>query len=152
MTSSASPLSSISSASVDVLVENKCFWIHDALTMEEQIEVFEEILERSKHTDNRQKAPCMNPSPKTLLFDGPTPTLRFGRSGTHTNDGGDDGSAPSVSLSSVFEKLILRRAFSLASRHLRPIDGAAARFAYDRHSVGVIRYAAPHGRFPEHVD
>ena len=69
-------------ASVEVVVDQQCFWIQAALTISEQIEVFTDLLERSKNVDDNHgpKRPCMNPSPKTLLFDGRVPTLRFGRS------------------------------------------------------------------------
>ena len=74
-----SPSSSPPSPTVEVLVDGTCFWIRNALGIDEQIEVFREIRDRSKHIDNSQKTPCMNPTPKTLLFDGYTPTLRFGK-------------------------------------------------------------------------
>lgn len=138
---------------VKVLVDQQCFWLRNALTTEEQIEVFSNLLECSKHTDNTSK-PCMNPSPKTLIFDGPTPTLRFGRFRT----GDEDNNSSSSPLTSVYDRLILQRAISLVSPRLRDgfnnngPDSAPQQLAYNRYSVGVIRYKAPDDRFAEHID
>lgn len=136
---------------VDVLIEKECFWVHNALTIEDQIKVFQDLLERSKHVDNTQKRPCMNPTPRTLIFDdGLAPTLRFGKK----RDGEGENAATSPSLSSVYDKLILRRSIFLASHHIgeNRMSTATSGWGYDRYSVGVIRYTAPNGRFPEHVD
>jgi len=145
---SASPTTPLSSASmssfpsIEVLVESHCCWIHNALDVQAQIEVFGDILERSKHTDNSQKRPCMNPTPKTLNFDGNTPKLSFGeRMGSDTHN---EEESP---LDSVYYRNVLRKSMSLASSHLpgRILD-------CNRYSVGVIRYEAPNGSFPEHID
>ena len=138
----------------DVIIENECFWIRNALGIKEQIEVFGDILERSKNVDNTQKRPCMNPSPKTLVFDGHKSTLRFGKK--RDNDENGDTTASSSSLSSVYERLILRKASSFVSHYVagkqRRASGQQLLLNCDRYSVGVIRYAAPNGSFPEHID
>ena len=85
-------------------MDRQCFWIRNALKIKQQIEVFRDLLERSKHVDNTSKRPCMNPSPKTLLFEGPAPTLRFGKS----RDSDDENESSSFSLESVYDRLILR--------------------------------------------
>lgn len=177
-----SPRSSLSFPGAEVVIENRCCWIRNALTIEEQIEVLGDILDRSKHNNSRApKTFCMNPSPKTILFDdGNTPKLRFGAIQNSDGLGGDDidienedsnndnaertptaaAAATTTPLSSVYDRLILRRAMSLASACLFPNAngtngadvGAGARFAYDRYSVAAIRYSAPNGSFPEHID
>jgi len=152
-------------ASVEVLVDQHCFWIHTALTIPEQIEVFADLLERSKHVDN-SKRPCMNPSPKTLLFDGRVPTLRFGRS----RDIDENGNETNLPLDSVYDRLILRKAVALLTRcrcldqstgesndnvasHIDKTNNVQSKhFGYNRYSIGVIRYGAPNERFPEHID
>ncbi len=159
MTAQNEPSSSHLSASslsvcpqVDVVVEKDCFWVHNILTIKEQIQVFEDILERSKNVDNTQKRPCMNPSPKTLLFDGHKSTLCF-RKKRENNDDFESDETP-ASMSSVYDELILRRVSSLVAEHVgeKERNGAMPGLQYDRYSVGVIRYAAPNGIFPEHID
>lgn len=163
-TTESSLPSSISSPKVEVLLENECcLWIHNALSTEEQILVFQDILERSKEVDNTQKTPCMNPSPKTLLFNGSTPTLRFDKHQSDDNINNGVDNSVTTSLSSVFNHLILRRAFSLAlskikhesNKNLASANTASRieyGYQYDRYSVAVIRYDAPNGSFPEHID
>ena len=135
---------------VEVLVEKECFWIRNALTIEEQINVFGDILERSKEVDNAQKRPCMNPSPKTLIFNGRKSTLSFGKKRETDEDIENDATTSS----SVYDKFIARRAISLISNHVRgkTTNDTVYGLEYDRHSVGVIRYEAPNGSFPEHID
>ena len=150
---------------VDVLIDKACFWIHNAISIDEQIEVFQEIQEESKHMDNSQRTPCMNPSPKTLIFNGNTPTLRFGKPQSNSND----EALTSTSLSSVFERLVVNRAMSLVSQHHQrqqpPTNepppshqsdgcttGVADNLGYDQFTVSVIRYPAPDGSFAEHID
>jgi alkylated DNA repair dioxygenase AlkB len=84
----------------------------------------------------------MNPTPKTLYFDGNTPALRFGeRSGTGNRSGEESP------LDSVYYRKVLGKTMSLASSHL-----PGRRLDCNRYSVGVIRYEAPNGSFPEHID
>ena len=153
------------SPTVEILVDKACYWIHNAISIGEQIEVFQEIQERSKDIDNSQKTLCMNPSPKTLIFNGNTPTLCFGKSQSNSDD--DVVPLTSASLSSVFERLIVRRAMALVSQqHLQPLytgvssshgsdDSTtivAEHLGFDRYTVSVIRYPAPDGSFAEHID
>ena len=155
------------SPTVDILIDKACYWIHNAISIGEQIEVFQEIQERSKDIDNSQKTPCMNPSPKTLIFNGNTPTLCFGNSQSHSDD--DGVPLTSASLSSVFERLIVSRAMALVSQqHLQPPQTEASpshgsddsttniivaeHMGVDRYTVSVIRYPAPDGSFAEHID
>lgn len=148
------PVSDSTSPEVEVVLQNECFWIHNAITPKEQIDVFADILERSKHVDNMQKRPCMNPSPKTLIFNGHEPTLRFGKK--RDNEGqSNEESTISRSLSSIYDELILRRATSLVYPFVhgkKTTQEAESALDYNRYSVGVIRYAAPNGSFPEHID
>jgi len=154
-------------ASVEVLVDQQCFWIHAALTIPEQIEVFTDLLERSKHVNDNHgpKRPCMNPSPKTLLFDGCVPTLRFGRSRY------GESNETNLPLDSVYDRLILQNATSTITRCCHCLDQSASsnetiashidttkndtqskNFGYNRYSIGVIRYGAPNEKFSEHID
>ena len=151
---SSLPISDSTSPEVEVVLENECFWIHNALTLKEQIEVFADILERSKHVDNTQKRPCMNPSPKTLIFNGQEPTLRFGKK-RDCEGGNNEEITISQPLSSIYDELILRRANALVSPFVdgkKTTTGAESALGYNRYSVGVIRYTAPNGSFPEHID
>ena len=151
------------SPTVEILVDKACYWIHNAISIGEQIEVFQEIQEQSKDIDNSQKTPCMNPSPKTLIFNGNTPTLCFGKSQSNSDD--DVVPLTSASLSSVFERLIVRRAMALVSQqHLQPPftrvspshgsddSTTTTGLGFDRYTVSVIRYPAPDGSFAEHID
>lgn len=139
-------------STVEVLVQGRCCWIQNALTVEEQIDIFNDILEQTKHVDNSRQRPCMNPSPKTLIFNNQNPTLSFGK--TRRGKFNDDDDNEGCSLSSVYKSLILQRAISLASQHLvhPQNNNNMNRFVYNRYSVGVIRYKAPNEAFPEHID
>jgi len=165
ISASARSHSSSPAPMVDVLIEKTCFWIHNAISIDEQIEVFREIQEKSKQMDNSQRTPCMNPSPKTLIFNGNTPTLRFGKPQSNSND----EPLTSTSLSSVFERLVVNRAMSLVSQHHQRqqpaaneaspsyqsdgcTTGVADNLRYDQYTVSVIRYPAPDGSFAEHID
>ncbi len=150
MFSETSEVSTLSSSPmVEVLVEKECFWIRNALTIEEQTKVFGDILERSNKVDNTQERPCMNPGPKTLIFNGNKSTISFGKKRENDEDSENDDTP-----SSVYDKFIIRRAISIVSDHVRgkTKNGKVYGLEYDRHSVGVIRYKAPNGSFPEHID
>lgn len=151
------PVLSSSPPVVQVIIEKDCFWIRNALSMDEQIEVFGDILERSKYVDNTQKTRCMNPTPKTIIFNGHKSTLSFGKQRKEGEE--NENAAKSSSISSVYDELILRRAISIASQHFSEKQRNQTNTAipavdafYNRYSVGVIRYDAPNGSFPVHID
>ena len=127
-----------------------CYLVRNALTTSEQTCVFEDILERSRKTDNATtKTVCMHPNPKTIIFDGGMSTLRFG-----PNDG------------SVYSGMVQKVNGALLRCHLQSCDTKGEIMTMDgvpfensgaiRHgsviSMGTIRYPAPNGRFPEHID
>jgi 2OG-Fe(II) oxygenase superfamily len=152
--------------SVEVLIENQCYWVHSALTIHEQIQVLGDILDRCKPTtDGRdpRKRTCMNPSPETLfLEDGYKPTLRFGNFHDDNISAGEcsENDPGDVPLSSVYNECILQKVTPLVFPKLQnlpyqnnsDVNARCSNCPYNGYSVGVIRYDAPNGSFPEHID
>ena len=64
-------------SSVEVLIQDSpCYLIRNCLTLSEQIPIYNDIINRSNNIDNTNKQ-CMNPTPKTLIFNGNQSTLKF---------------------------------------------------------------------------
>mmetsp|Transcript_14056 Transcript_14056/g.21745 ORF Transcript_14056/g.21745 Transcript_14056/m.21745 type:complete len:238 (-) Transcript_14056:28-741(-) len=131
---------------VEALLEDQpCYLIRNCLNPSEQTSIYQDISHRSQHTDNQSK-PCMNPTPKTIIFDGNQSTLKF-------SGGGDN----------IYNKLIVQTANDVLKKEeviLLPKkhDPCFANTALNNDtttttmSVGVIRYQVPNGKFPEHID
>ena len=69
--------SKTASAEVEELVDDcPCYLIRNCLDASEQTAIYQDILHRSKHTDNRSK-PCMQPTPRTIIFDDNQSMLKF---------------------------------------------------------------------------
>lgn len=126
-------------AAVEALLDDRpCYLIRNCLNPSEQISIYQDFSHRSKHTDNRSK-PCMNPTPKTIIFDGNQSTLKFSS---------DDN---------IYNKLIVQTANDalkkeevLQKKHQQL--ATACNTDTTAMSVGVIRYQVPNGNFPEHID
>ncbi|KAL7524637.1 hypothetical protein ACHAXR_002143 [Thalassiosira sp. AJA248-18] len=115
---------------------SECFLIRNAITLEEQLALSEYIASRDKTPINEPRA--MVPGPRTLVL-------------------GDDGASPSVSCrhgdGSIVSSMV-DKGVALLQR-----EGLATRMAvtedigqYTKLSMATIRYEAPTGRFPPHVD
>ena len=143
-------------ATVKVLLNNEhCYLIRNCLDLSEQITIYNDILHRSKDTDNSSPSCCMNPSPKTIIFDGNQSTLKL------FNDGDDN----------VYAALIVQTANDILKRELKQTiqnnnneqilvssnnnilsDDAGSTTDTTTMSIGVIRYDPPNGKFPKHID
>ena len=123
-----------------VLQDAECYWLHGALSLSEQITLFEFIKDHDR-TDWDNLPVCMNPTPKTLQFaDGAdggatTPTLTF-------NCGTGTETFASEAVCRV-ARILHRRSLLLASQP--PPEPVSF-------SLAAIRYPSPDGRFPRHVD
>lgn len=121
------------------VVACECFLIRDALTLEEQLALSGYIASRDNTPINEPRA--MVPAPRTLVL-------------------GDDGVSPGVSYrrgdASLVSKMVdkgiaaVERA-GLASSIFADVKEHDVR-RYTTLSMATIRYEAPHGRFPPHVD
>ena len=131
--------------------DQHCYLIRNCLTLPEQINVYQDILHRSKDVDNYStNKPCMYPTPKTQIFNGNQSTLKF------TNDNEGDNS-------NIYNQLIVHNANASLQSYIaeqnnnqhddgiilsRILKGGSMLSM----SVGVIRYEVPNGSFPEHID
>ena len=120
-------------------LDQRCYLIRNALDQEDQTKVFQEILDQCRHTDNNNtqtKQPCMNPSPKTIIFDGNQSTLHFDL----------------VESNNVFTQFI-----RTIKQILFQFDTTTTTMKNEMEqchhlTLGAIRYVAPNGSFPDHVD
>lgn len=132
---------------VERLLEDRhCYLIRNCLSPSEQSVIYQDILGRSKDTDNTTVT-CMYPTPKTIIFDDNQSTLKFTAS------------------DNIYSQLIVQKANASlqkdeqAQQNERQDDNLLKRITCDPDilmatttSLGVIRYPVPHGNFPEHVD
>jgi hypothetical protein len=117
---------------VDV-IDKECFLIRNALTLGQQVELFEYILHKDRTpADNKPRA--MVPAPKTLLLGENEPSLRYAR--------GDE---------SVVNSMVANASEILRERNLHVVDSRDV-FDHKALSMATIRYEAPDGHFPPHVD
>ena len=116
-----------------LLANQHCYLVRNCLDRSEQTQVFQEILERSKNTDNSANRACMNPTPKTIIFDGNQSTIKF-------------------SGSNLFGDLIVSKANAIILQNKQGWIRDNHNVADIQMSVGVIRYPVPDGHFPLHVD
>ena len=141
-------------SSVEVLLQDgPCYLIRNCLTLSEQISIYNDILNRSKDIDNTNKI-CMNPTPKTLIFNGNQSTLKFSK--------GDDN---------VYNQLIIHHAnanlqeyahqnnnsqlLELITSYTSPSYESSSTETHKQPSsmsVAVIRYKSPNDNFPLHID
>ena len=122
----------------EVLDDRPCYLIRNCLDASEQTSIYQDILHRSIHTDNRSK-PCMHPTPKTIIFNENQSTLKF--------SGGDNIYNELIVQAA---NLVLKREVILQKKHQR--FATACNSDTTTMSVGVIRYQVPNGCFPEHID
>lgn len=117
---------------VEVL-DAECFLIRSLLTVEEQSQLFEYIAKNDKTPSIERRA--MVPAPKTLLL-------------------GEDGQ-PSIKYApgeaSVVNELVEKGAEILRNNNMSVIGGFDVSH-YESLSMATIRYEAPEGHFPPHVD
>jgi len=127
-------------AVVETLVEDECFLLRNLWSVEEQLRLYEYILQHDKTPSQPQPA-CMNPSPKTLVLgqDG-NPCIHYTPDDfTVVNELVEDGiAALSLSRNTKAAKTKILGRISLSR--------------YKSLSMATIRYEAPHGKFPPHVD
>ena len=139
-------------SSVEVLIQDSpCYLIRNCLTLSEQIPIYNDIINRSNNIDNTNKQ-CMNPTPKTLIFNGNQSTLKFSK--------GDDN---------VYNQLIIHHANAILQEYAhqkkdsqqltetltKMITSYASAEAVKQPtsmSVAVIRYKSPNDNFPLHID
>uniref|UniRef100_A0A6U3QHH8 Alpha-ketoglutarate-dependent dioxygenase AlkB-like domain-containing protein n=2 Tax=Ditylum brightwellii TaxID=49249 RepID=A0A6U3QHH8_9STRA len=117
------------------VITSECFLIRDALTMKEQVELSAYIHDRDRTPQNEPRA--MVPAPRTLVLgdDGASPTVKYRR--------GD---------ASVVTTMVDQGVACLKRENLG-LTGITNDIAeYTSLSMATIRYEAPNGRFPPHVD
>ncbi|KAK3252650.1 hypothetical protein CYMTET_38065 [Cymbomonas tetramitiformis] len=114
-------------------IDAECFLLRQALSLEEQANLCEYIHSRDKTPANQPRA--MMPAPKTLLLgDDDHPNIQYGP--------GD---------ASLVNDMVDRSAAVLKSEGLS-VMGGFDMCGYTALSMATIRYEAPTGRFPPHVD
>ena len=117
-------------------VARECFLIHDALTFEQQVALSEYIASRDRTPPNEPRA--MVPAPRTLVLgeDGVSPSVTYRRGDgsimTRMGDAGGEG--------------LERAGLGLESSETADVT------RYTKLSMATIRYEAPNGQFPPHVD
>ena len=121
------------SVEVEIIGVACCFLLRNLLALEEQAELFEYI--RQKDTTPSDQPRAMVPAPKTLQLgaDGGA-TLNFAR--------GD---------ASVVNRMV-EKAVEVLTAHRLNVVGSCDVCHYTRLSMATIRYEAPGGHFPPHVD
>lgn len=137
-TYSSHSITSMTSSSPTIeKVDQNCYLIRNALDQKEQSEIFQEILDQSQHTDNKPKA-CMNPSPKTIIFDGNRSTLQFDL----------DNNSPAIFNQFIqsMKKILFHENSGCEAMMKEGVKQC------NHLSMGAIRYKAPDGSFPDHVD
>ncbi len=127
---------------VEALLEDRpCYLIRNCLNPSEQTSIYQDIIHRSQHTDNQSK-PCMNPTPKTIIFDGNQSTLKFS---------GEDNIYNKLIVQTVND-VLKKEQVILPKKHSSYFNTALNTDTTTTMSVGVIRYQVPNGKFPEHID
>ena len=72
-------------SSVEVLIQDSpCYLIRDCLNLSEQISIYNDIINRSNEIDNSSKK-CMNPTPKTIIFNDNQSSLKFSKGDVDDN-------------------------------------------------------------------
>jgi hypothetical protein len=118
-------------------LDTECFLLRNLLSLEEQIELFEYIAknDNTPSPGSDGKPPVLSPAPKTLLL-------------------GDDGSPLrnyKFSDTSVVNQFVKKASERLKAQDLNVVRGFDL-CQFKSLSMAAIRYEAPHGRFPPHVD
>jgi hypothetical protein len=127
-------MTALTAPTVEV-VASECFLIRDALTVKEQLALSAYIHERDRTPKNEPRA--MVPAPRTLVL-------------------GNDAASPSVSYrrgdASVVNAMV-DQSVALLKREGLSFTRITNDIAhYTSLSMATIRYEAPEGRFPPHVD
>mmetsp|Transcript_9043 Transcript_9043/g.14070 ORF Transcript_9043/g.14070 Transcript_9043/m.14070 type:complete len:249 (-) Transcript_9043:437-1183(-) len=127
----------------------RCYLLRGVLNSSEQLAVFGDILNRS--AKNNVATACMYPTPKTLLFktdDDPSPTLHFDEQNSNN----------------IYNEMIIRKTNAILrcqpSQTIDDNDNTHNWLLANKNDennivkcgISVIRYPAPTGKFPEHVD
>ena len=135
-TMTAVPATTESLSPAAEMVARECFLIRDALTFEQQVALSEYIASRDRTPANEPRA--MVPAPRTLVLgdDGVSPSVTYRRG---------DGSIMTRMVDAGVE--VLERA-GLGLESSVTIDVTQ----YTKLSMATIRYEAPNGQFPPHVD
>ena len=126
---------------VDTIIDGQCYLIRQALLPSEQAQVFEDLMERSKNTDNTSTS--LYPSPKTIRFDGELSKLKFNH----------------VDKSSVYKRLIVEKAAdhlfrgesNAADKGKRAAGPTWLQYPVE-FTVAAIRYDVSTGVLADHVD
>ena len=146
-------------SSVEILIQDSpCYLIRNCLTLSEQISIYNDIINQSNNIDNTNKQICMNPAPKTIIFNDNQSTLKFSK-----DDEGDN----------VYNQLIIHHANTNLHEYAhqnnnsqqlgettltKMITSYYESSSSETHkqptsmSVAVIRYKPPNGNFPLHID
>jgi len=132
-TTSAEPLNGDEERPTLEVLDAECILIRNLLTLEEQTQLFEYIQQHDKTPSNLPRA--MVPAPKTLqLGEAGSPNIRY-----------------KLGEESVVNAMVEKGAGVLQMNGLNVMDGFDV-CQYESLSMATIRYAAPDGRFPPHVD
>ena len=126
---------------VETIIDDQCYLIRQALSPSEQAQVFEDLMERSKNTDNTSTS--LYPSPKTIRFDGELSKLKFNH----------------LDKSSVYKKLIVEKAAdhlfrgesNAADKGTRAAGPTWLQYPVE-FTVAAIRYDVSTGALADHVD
>ena len=117
------------------VLDKECFLLRNLLSLEEQVELFEFIEKNDKSPNTDGKPPVLSPAPKTLLL-------------------GDDGyplKKYEFAGASLANQIVKKATDRLKAQNMSVMRGFDL-CQFKSLSLGAIRYEAPHGRFPPHVD
>jgi hypothetical protein len=115
------------------VVTRECFLIRDALTLADQLELSQYIASRDKTPTNEPRA--MVPAPRTLVLGDDTPSVSYRR--------GDN---------SIVGSMVDKGLAHLEREGLASMAVAEDMSQYTTLSMATIRYEAPNGCCPPHVD
>ena len=144
-------------SSVEVLIKDSpCYLIRNCLNLSEQISIYNDIISRSNDIDNTNNK-CMNPTPKTLIFNDNQSTLKFIKGDKddnvynqliihHANANLQEYAYQNNNseLTETLTKMITSYASSSSSETSNTSPSSM--------SVAVIRYKPPNDNFPLHID
>lgn len=130
---SAEPLNGDEEQPTVEVLDADCILVRSLLTLEEQTQLFEYIQHHDKTPSNLPRA--MVPAPKTLqLGEAGSPNIRY-----------------VIGEETVVNAMVEKGARVLQMNGLNVMDGFDV-CQYESLSMATIRYEAPDGRFPPHVD
>ena len=111
------------------VMDKQCYLIRNALGMNEQMTIFEDIQSKDRRPKDAPRA--LYPTPKTLLLGKNTPTIKY-----------------EFGQNSVFNEMIDKANDTLIHQNLLENDINK----YQSITVGAIEYESPNHSLPEHID